>query len=82
MELNSASDGGPRNQNQKLEFPTKPAKRGSSAVFFSAPLAKKLGDFAVKFGGSCKPNSNIWSMVTAMLVDGAGVHEGSAYCRG
>jgi hypothetical protein len=50
--------------------------------FFSALLAKELDDSVVKFGGPCKPISSIWLMVMTMLVDGAGVHEDSAQCRG
>jgi hypothetical protein len=65
----------------EVETYEEPAKHGSSAVFFM-PLAKKIGDSDVKFSGPCKPNSNIWSMVMTVLVDGAGVHEDSAHCRG
>jgi hypothetical protein len=50
--------------------------------FFPEPLAKESGDSAVKFGGPSKPNNNIWLMVMTMLVDGVGVHEDSAHCRG
>jgi hypothetical protein len=66
----------------KVGIPNQAGKAWKLCRFFSVPLAKELGDSAVKFGGSCKPNNNIWSMVTAVLVDGAGVHEDSAYCRG
>jgi hypothetical protein len=50
--------------------------------FFLALLAKESCDSAVRFVELCKPNSNIWSMVTTLLVDGVGVHEDSAQCRG
>jgi hypothetical protein len=44
-------------------------------------LAKELCDSAVKSGGLCKPNVDVWPIVMTLFVDGAGVHGDPAQCK-
>ncbi len=50
--------------------------------FFLSLLATELDDTAVKSGGLCKPTVDVWLVVTTLFVDGVGVHEDLAQCRG